>query len=73
MEDLIKQSICEKFVLQQKSVFDQTQGQTKGAKNFQGRTILLMLLLKSFVPARIKIFRRTKIFLTGPGIRLFIN
>ena len=49
MADLIRQSIFERFVSTQKSVFDQTQGQTKGDKNFQGRTIFLMLLLKSFV------------------------
>ena len=41
MADMIRQSIFERFVVQQKSVFDQTQGQTKGDKNFQADKIFL--------------------------------
>ena len=44
-------------------MFDQTQGQTKEDKNFQGRTIIFDALAKKLCP-RIKIFRGTKIFLT---------
>ena len=64
MANLIRQSIFEKFVVQQKSVC----GQTKGDKNFLGRTIFFNVLAEKFCP-RIKIFRRTKIFLTDPLLR----
>ena len=36
MVDMKRQSIFEGFVVQQKSVFDQTQGQTKGGQKFSG-------------------------------------
>ena len=66
MADLIRQSIFERFVVQQKSVFDQTQGQTKEDKNFQvGQYFLMPVLAEKFYP-RIKTFRGTKLFLTVP-------
>ena len=66
MADLIRQSIFERFMVQQKSVWSNPRS-NKGDKNFQGRTIFFNVLAKMFYP-RIKIFRWAKIFLTVPSL-----